>query len=172
MSAVERVQTARTITSVYEAGIAAMPISSSGKPCAVTREFSRPGMTCEFSPALLFDLFLYPCKEAYYCLMIVLMWRLEWLGATARQVGQDRRFAGLKANHRSATRCRLDIGKFFQKSRLSPAAHEEFITKGCQMVMARPSPYSPASVLTRQVLSFRPDIGPGRTVLARAVQAK
>lgn len=63
----------------------------------------------------------------------------------------------LKAN-RSATRCRLDIGKNFQISRLSPAAHEEFITKGCQMVIARPSPYSLASVLTRQAPPFRPDI--------------
>ena len=55
---------------------------------------------------------------AYYCLMIVLMRRLEWLGATARQVGQDRWLAGLKANHRSATRCRPDMENFSEISSL------------------------------------------------------
>jgi hypothetical protein len=55
--------------------------------------------------------------------------------------------------------------EIFFRNLVSPAAHEEFITKGCQTVMARPSPYSPASVPARQVLSFRPDIRPGRTVL-------
>ena len=91
--------------------------------------------------------------------MIVLMRRFEWLGATARQVEQDRWLAGLRQIIAQPPGVDSTLNFFFfQKPRLSTAAHEEFITKGYQVVMVRPSSYSPASVPTRQVLSFRPDI--------------